>query len=155
MEPFEKLLNKWNAEDGTEKLDKPDNIESYFKMTRTQMDALNGRDLDHSILVVTQYLVYISNKLGTAEAYRNYLEDQYDDKLQELATKVDGTKFKTLKERSASALEGSPELKELREKLGLAKIRYSKIKYMTDAARELSHCFKKIMERRLKCNEFK
>jgi hypothetical protein len=155
MTDFEKKFEEWHRKDGTYKLTKPSEIEKYLNMNRTELDVLTGKDLDFGILCVSQYLIYISNEMGIVEAYRNYIEDIYENKIQELASKIDNTKHKTHKDRIAIVLENNIELKELREKLEIGKMRYSKIKYLCDAIKELAHAYKKILERRIKTNEWK
>ena len=122
-------------------------------LNRTQLDTLSGKDLDRAIYIASQYFIYISNRCGIAEGYKNYIEDLYVDKLDEEASKIDIKAHKTLKERESIALQNNQDLKALRAKLETAKLRYSKIKLLPEAAREMLHTFKKIMERRLKSNE--
>jgi len=149
-EKFEELMDKWHNIDGTKNIIKPPEIEKYFQLNREEINALSLSELDYTMYVVSQYLIFISSICGTAEGYRNFVEDKYDDLLDEEASKLDSKVYKTLKERQSIALQKSDELKKFKDKLAMAKLRYSKIRFLPDAAREFLSVLKRMIDRRIK-----
>lgn len=130
------------------KVKKPSRLEEFLSFDYSQVDTLQGHQLEQYLGGLSQYLIYLNKYINQLTIAYLTSKGFYESALSKESLKYKD--LKTISDRQTQAIADNPELEKINEVVFTYESRLAIHKNSTDTIRELIQTLKKVYDARIK-----